>query len=989
MTLSLSFPVLACSGADTDYGVFKVGNVYAGFKLIDKSFVEDINSYTFEFEHVKTGAKTFAIKNNDDNKSFGIGFKTLPETSNGIPHILEHSVLCGSEKYPAKDPFTEMIKRSHQTFLNAMTYPDKTIYPVSSQNEKDYFNLMDVYMDSTLNPLLREETFKQEGWRYEINPETGELMYNGVVYNEMKGVYSNTFSIVYDTIQKGLFPDTVYGVDSGGDPQVIPELTYEEFKAFHKKYYHPSNSYIYFYGDADLMEELTFVNDNYLADFDREEIDAEIKMQEPFDAPKEITAMMPMSEGQGEGNKGILSVSHTIGKVTDRELKYSCGLLMSLLTGTDNAPLRKALMDTGIAKDVTYSTSFGVNQPYIIIMLIDADESKMDTFKEVYINTLKEVIENGFDDDYITSMYNQWDYSFREILNEPRRGVFYFTRLFFQWLYDSDPVDAVKINTLLGEIKSKMYDEGYFENIIDKYMINNPHTLYTKMIPDPDFMKKIEEASKDKLKKIQSSMTEEDITRIKTESEMLKAYQMEPDSEEVLKRLPKLSLDDISTEVIELPIKAVSENNPEILYSNTFSNEIAYFRMNFDLKNLNEKEFRFLSILDYIMMRLGTENSTADEFTEKINTYTGGIYSAFTRHEQYEGIKNEMLSVFAECTKDNYDKLEEILTELYNTVSFEDTDAIKGFIHEYKTWMEKSVSYSAIGFLMGRLYAYASDSYESSEYFDGIEAYSTILEAVELIENDPEAFKKLMYDIRNKVFTKDNFSASFTIEGEYKKGAEELIRDINDALPEDNYEDVTREFEPIPKNEAFIIPSRVQYCGISANLYDLGYENNGSMAVLTKYLDNSYLQDNIRVVGGAYGAFMGFNHHSGVFYIASYRDPNIKSTYETYDRIAEHLENLEMSDDEFESLIISATRNPLLSPKSTGNNAYNNYIYNYTDADRKKYREEILNTSIEDLRAYAELFRKISENSYRCTFGGESMLNSNSELFDTIKKPFE
>lgn len=965
---------------------FVTGNEYYGFKFLNKEYLNEVNSDAYLLEHVETGARVFALKNDDHNKTFSIGFRTPATDSTGVPHILEHTVFCGSRKFRVKDVLTEMIKGSLQTFINAFTFPDKTMYPFSTRNKKDYFNLMDVYLDAVFYPLLDENMFKQEGWHYELDSKEDEIKYKGVVYNEMKGAFSSPQQVLYRYIQKTLYPNTAYGVESGGDPEDIPKLTYKAFKDYHSKYYHPSNSYIYFYGDAPLEEELKFIQDNYLNDFKLLEIDSHIDKQKTLEKPVHETVYYPVSEDDTDDEKSMMAISQTISEFDDKETIFASELLVEALYKNEASPLRKALIEKNISHDIMPVFEEELRQPFASIVLMNTDEKHWETFENTYNNTLKKIIGQGIEKDLLRAVLNEFEFSLREEKNAPLRGLWYSIRAFKFWLYDKSPIEALQVENIINTIKKKVDEGNYFEDILKKYFLENNHKSFIKLLPSKTLAKEKEKAVKTKLNNYKNSLSETQLNQLVVETKRLKDEQNAPNTKEGLKSLPKLSINDVSPDVEKIDSRIISKEKPFIMYHNLITNKIAYLGLYFDTKNLDADELGYLNILGKLMTNSGTKKSSYSDIAKKISTYTGGIDFKF---KTVENVKTKASkNMFALRTKiiiDRYKKLCELLTELLSETTFEDYDRIKKLLKNEKSKMEQQLINRSHLFVIRRLSAYTSNSGKEDEIVNGVDYYSKIKKAIKEFDENPEKFVNKLKNIKSKILTKDNLYANLTVDIEHKDEAISVINDISKVLPQNSdsptgKKDALR-FNP---NEALSSSSQVQYVGIGANIYEKGLNYSGSFEVLMNYLDNSYLWDKVRVLGGAYGCFTVFHKDTGSFSIVSYRDPNLKETYQVYEDLSKHLADLKLDEEDFSNLIISSANDPLLSPATKAKKAFIDYLTGFNYEDELRIKKEILKSKLDDVKSYSGFFKRLATEGYRCVYGGESKIKQHKDLFSKV-----
>jgi len=612
----------------------EIGKMYNGFKLLEESTINEINSKALLFQHEETGARLLKLENEDDNKVFSIAFRTPPKNSTGVAHILEHSVLCGSRKFPTKEPFVELIKGSLNTFLNAMTFADKTMYPVASRNKKDFFNLMDVYLDAVFYPNIYNypQIFMQEGWHYELEDKNSDITYKGVVYNEMKGAYSSPESILMRKISESLFPNTTYGVESGGDPDFIPELSYEEFIDFHKKYYHPSNSYIFLYGDGDVLEELKFIQDNYLKDFHRLNIDSSIKIQPSFPKMREMTVDYPISPNEKEEDKTFLSLNFAVGKSTDKELYLAFDILEHLLLETPAAPLKKALIGANIGKDVFGIFDSSILQPSFSVVVKNSNEDKKDEFKQVVFNTLKDLVENGIDKKLIESSINIKEFALREAdFGGYPTGLIYGIKCMDSWLYDGNPFMHLNYEPQLEKVKEALRS-NYFERLIKEYILNNNHSSLLIVKPKKGLGEEKEEQLKKNLKSYKEKLSEKEINNLIEETTKLKERQTTSDSPESLKKIPLLSIDDIERNTEELPLELGEESGIKILKHNIFTNKIAYINLYFNTTVVPQELIPYVGLLSSVLGKVSTKKYSYEELSNEVNIHTGGIYYTATAY---------------------------------------------------------------------------------------------------------------------------------------------------------------------------------------------------------------------------------------------------------------------------------------------------------------------------------------------------------------------
>ena len=973
--------------------MFEIGKVYNGFKLIEKSTVKEINSEALIFEHVDTKAKLLKLINEDDNKVFAISFRTPPEDSTGVAHILEHSVLCGSRKFPLKEPFVELIKGSLNTFLNAMTFPDKTMYPVASRNKQDFFNLMDVYLDAVFYPNIYEqpEIFMQEGWHYEIEDENKDIEYKGVVYNEMKGAFSSPDSILSRKIMETLYPDTAYGVESGGDPDNIPELTYDKFIEFHKRYYHPSNSYIYLYGDGDTLEELQFIQENYLKNFSKIDIDSSIKEQKSFDNMKEIKVEYPILPDEKEEDKTFLSLNLSIDKSTNKEFYLAFSILEHLLLETQAAPLKRALIQSGIGKDVFGSYENSVLQPFFSIIVKNSNEDKKEEFRNIVINTLKDLAKNGIDKKLVEASINLKEFELREAdFGGYPTGLIYGIKCMDSWLYDSEPLMHLKYEEVLNKIKTNALNGNYFENLIEKYLLNNPHSSLLIVYPAKGIAEKKNEKIKEYLRKYKENLSEKELDNLIKETKLLKERQITQDSEENLKKIPLLSIEDIDKNTERLPIEIEEEESIKILKHDIITNKIAYVNLYFNICNVPCELVSYAGLLAGLIGNIDTENYSYEELANEININTGGIYSSVDIYPNSKKA-DEFIPAFKVKSKSMIDKLPklfELLKEELIYSKFEDHNRIKELISQLKSRMEMVIF--DIGHLMaaGRVGSYFSAATDYSEKVAGLKFYHFICE---LERNfDGNEIENKLKELCQFIFNKENLTVGVTTEKEdyeeFKKNFHVLLSELGN----NKMESCKYEFKEEQLNEGLMTSGKVQYNAKGYNFKKLGYNYSGSMKVLKSIISYDYLWNKVRVQGGAYGCFGVFNRN-GNMYFTSYRDPALKDTFLAYDGMKNYIENFSGDEREMTKYIIGTISDidTPLTPSMKGERAAANYFSNTSYEDLQKEREEILNVKKEDIRALSKLVEECMNKNFICVLGSEEKIKENKELFNNTLNVFE
>ncbi|MFL0194108.1 insulinase family protein [Clostridium sp. WILCCON 0269] len=971
-----------------------LGKIYSGFKLLKKKNIEEINSIGMLFQHEKSGARLFYLQNEDDNKVFSISFRTPPDDSTGVPHILEHSVLCGSRKFPVKEPFVELVKGSLNTFLNAMTFPDKTMYPVASVNHKDFLNLMDVYLDATFYPNIYKypEIMMQEGWHYELDSKDKEITYKGVVYNEMKGAFSSPESILFRKISESLYPDTQYGVESGGDPDIIPELTQQQFLTFHSKYYHPSNSYIYLYGDMDILEKLEFIDREYLSNFSKRSVDSIILEQTPFDSQREMLIKYPISSAEKEEDKTFLSINYSIGKVVDNELYLAFDILEHLLLETPSSPLKKALINANIGKDVFGVFEASMLQPIFGIVVKNSNESEKNKFKELVEKTLKDIVNNGIDKKLVEASINIKEFQLREAdYKGYPKGLIYGMKCMDSWLYDEEPWVHLTYESVLDKIKSQM-NNNYFENLIDKYILGNNHSSMVIVKPEKGLAEEREAALSKKLKDFKKSISDDEIDEIIKDTLKLKERQSIRDSKEDLMKIPLLGISDIDPKPKKLELVEKNKDKVKLLFYPIFTNGIYYVNSYFDTQGLEENLIPYISLLSAVLGKVSTENYNYEDLTKEINIYTGGIgYSPqiFGENKSNKEFYPKFV-VRSKVLANNLEKLVSILEDIMNHTKFDEKKRLKEIIQETKSRMEMTMFQRGHIVVANHVCSYFSPMSKYEDILGGLEFYKFICNLEKNFGDKVEEISKNLKEVSDKVFNKKNLIINVTCEEKDYNAFENIIDNLLFQLKNEEIPKVEYKFNLQAKNEGLITSSKVQYVAKAYNYMDLGYSYSGRMLVLKAIANYEYLWNQIRVQGGAYGSFASFQKNGNAFF-TSYRDPNLKRTIEVYNNAGEFFRNFKADTRQMTKYIIGTISDldfPL-SPSMKGERATEYNIKHVSYEDSEKEREEILNTKEEDIVAFADLISHIMDKNNVCVMGNEQKIREDKDVFKDLVNLFE
>ncbi|KAH7306374.1 hypothetical protein KP509_22G008200 [Ceratopteris richardii] len=946
-----------------------------GFEKVQEQFLDEYKSTAILYRHKKTGAELMSVTNEDENKVFGIVFRTPPKDSTGIPHILEHSVLCGSRKYPLKEPFVELLKGSLHTFLNAFTYPDRTCYPVASTNTKDFYNLVDVYLDAVFFPkcVNDKQIFQQEGWHHELNEISEEITLKGVVFNEMKGVYSQPDNLLGRVSQQALFPDNTYGVDSGGDPAVIPKLTFEEFQEFHRKFYHPSNARIWFYGDDDPNERLRLIS-AYLDEFEENEAarESEVKVQNLFTEPRTVTETYAAGETGDLKKKHILCVNWVLADTPlDMETELAIGFLDHLMLGTPAAPLRKALLESGFGEAIVGG---GVDddllQPQFSLGLKNVSEENVLKVEELIMAKLKELVDVGFTSEAVEASMNTIEFSLRENnTGSFPRGLSLMLRAMGNWLYGRDPFEPLRFAKPLEQLKDRIAAEGpkaVFAPLITKFLLENPHKVTVLLQPDTDKGTVIENEEKELLKKLKESMTKEDLAELVRATEELRLKQETPDPPEALATVPCLSLDDIPKEPIRVPMDIGDIKGTTVLRHDLFTNDVLYADLAFDMSYIDAELLPLIPLFCQSVMEMGTKDMDFVQLNQLIGRKTGGI-SIYPSTTSKRGKKEPCSNIIVrgKAMASQIQDLFELMRILLQDVQFTDQQRFKQFVSQSKARMENALRGRGHSIAAARMDAKMNIAGWVSEQMGGLSYFDFLQNLERQVDNDWSSVSASLEKIRLSFLCSQGALVNLTAESKLITKAEAYAASLLDALPSMRIGNTSKWNSCLDLcNEGLAVPTQVNYVGKAFNIYDTGYELNGHAYVISKYISNTWLWDRVRVSGGAYGGFCDFDSHSGVFSYLSYRDPNLLETLEIYDKTPEFLRGLELDQDSLSKAIIGTIGDvdAYQLPDAKGYTSMIRYQLGITEEERKQRREEIMSTKLKDFKEFADVLEAASKS---------------------------
>lgn len=964
----------------------------AEYEILDEHRVEDVQSDGFILKHKKSGARIAILSNNDDNKVFYIGFRTPPEDETGVPHIIEHTTLCGSKKFPVKDPFIELAKGSLNTFLNAMTYPDKTVYPVASCNDQDFKNLMDVYLDAVFNPNITkyEEIFKQEGWHYELIGKDDELKINGVVYNEMKGAYSSPDEVLSSQIYRSLFPDNTYSKDSGGNPEYIPKLTYEAYLDFYHKYYHPSNSYIYLYGDMDVVERLEWLDKEYLSLYDYKKVNSEINKQPAFDEIKNVEAQYSITMDDSQENKTYLSYNRVVGDTLDEMLYQAFDVLDYALVSSPGAPVKQALIDAGIGDDVYGSYDAGILQPVFSFVAKNANASQADEFESIIENTLKEVVKTGINKEALLAGINSSEFKFREAdFGQFPKGLLFGLNCLDSWLFDDmKPFIHLECLGTFAKLR-KAVDTDYFEKLIQEYLLDNTHGSSVTVKPKRGLGNEREEALAKELSDYKASLSDEEIKKLIEDTEHLKKYQEEPSSDEDLRKLPMLTRADMKKNA--MPFSNIEDelSDVKVVRHDIESNGIDYISFLFDAGDFAQSELGYLGFFTNALGLVSTEKYSYTDLANATNIYTGGISTGTASHPDIKDRNNFVFKfeVKLKVLEKNLDKALELMEQMLLTSDFTDTKRLGELVAQIKARLQANLSSS--GHLVAAMRSMSSFSRYAlyQDELKGVAFYRSICCIEKELSESPKSVSDKLAAIAKKLFARNRMLISFTgnneAYGNAKPSLEKVIAGFDKMSAVGNQAEV--HFNTA--KEAFIDASQIQYVAKTGDFICEGYEYTGALRLLRIILSYDYLWINVRVKGGAYGCMNTFLR-SGESYFVSYRDPNLSDTLDVYDRIPEYIKSFSPDERDMTKYIIgtfSALDTPM-NPEAKGSRSLSAYLEGITYEQIQKERNEILNAQPEDIRRLADLVEAVLKKDSICVIGNENMIKESAGLFENVEK---
>ena len=964
----------------------EINKVYSGFRLDRIERIDEINGTAYEMKHEKSGARLIYIDSPDSNKVFNIAFRTTPHNSTGVAHIMEHSVLCGSRKFPLKEPFVELVKGSLNTFLNAMTYPDKTMYPVASKNDKDFHNLMDVYLDAVFYPRVREdaEIVMQEGWHYELENADDELTYKGVVFNEMKGVYSSPDSVLERQMMRELFPDTTYGVDSGGDPDYITDLTYEEFQEFYRVHYHPSNSYIFLYGDMNIEEQLAFLNDEYLSHFDAIDVHTEVALQAPFTEGKVVSYPYSVGSEEPTDNRTLHSFAYVLPDVTP-EHSLAFEVLTHALLTSPAAPLKQALVKAGIGSDISGYYLDSIRQPMWTVQATGSNLDKQADLQRIVESTLQELCDKGLDKELLEASLNSIEFALRESDFGGRPiGLAYIIRMMDNWLYDNDPLELLHYEEALTNIRNGLAGT-YFEDLIRHSILNNNHKVLVSIYPERGLQERKDAEVKEHLAAVKANMTKEEIDAIVEQTKRLKIRQETPDSDEALASIPLLELSDLNPNMEAVERRESKIGNTTVHFVPTFTKGINYVGLYFKLNCLTEDDLFYADILSDILGRVDTSERGYEALAKDINMNLGGLSSDITAISK-DGKRDEFTPLMIVRAKALHSKLPDLcrlINEVVQKADYSDDQRLTELVQESKAIWDNEAFRRGNSIVSQRVMAQVS---AVGKFRDNgnLGYYQKISE----LASNPAALPLLpekLAEVARKIFRANNVDIMFVGEEGELEAFENLMKPFVETWDATELSNDASQITRLSGNDGIVTAGKVQYVAQGGNFIDHGFKHVGPMSVLETILRYEYLWIRIRVQGGAYGAFANF-YDDGNMIFCSYRDPNLLETLNVYKELPQYLRDFTLTDREMRKYIIG-TMSSLdlpMTPALRGPRAMGMYFSGAKLEDKVEFRKQVIACKPEDIVALADVVEPVLNDNHICTMGNEQKIKDAGNVFDNI-----
>ena len=969
--------------------MLQIDSIVEGFKILRHEFIEEIQAEAYMLKHVQSGACLLYLAADDDNKVFQIGFRTPPDNDSGVAHIMEHSVLCGSRKYHLKEPFVDLVKGSLNTFLNAMTYPDKTVYPVASRNAKDFRNLMDVYLDAVFYPDIYTNhfTLRQEGWHYNLESLDGELTYNGVVYNEMKGVYSSADAFLEREAMQALFPDTCYKYESGGLPEAVPQLTQAYFENFHKTYYSPENSYIYLYGDMDIVDTLHYLDQEYLSAFKATGcVSSEIPLQKPLERTADICSTYPIAAGESIEGKTYHELSIVVGQATDIKTQLALRLLESVLLESDASPLRRALIEAGVGNNISGSYSGSLEQPVFSIRAAGSEKDLRDKFLNITYKTLQNLTMEGIDKQLLEASLNNMEFKLREAdFGAYPKGLIYGLGLMDVWLYDGDPIQSLRYNKDIENLRAAL-KTNYFELLIEQYLLDNTHRVLVTLVPEPGKEDRLRQEEAAKMAELKAGMDTVTLQKYLDGCNELHRRQAEPDSEEARAAIPVLQRTDIRREVETFDLQEVKHDCGKVYYLPAKTNKIVYSNFYFDITDIPKELLQTAFLLVDVLGKLDTNKYTYQDIATRSIMYTGGISFAIHANSAPEDADDYRIYMImkAKALLQNMGQAYDIINEIAKGTKFTDKERLKELLFELKTDWEDSLFSRGQSIAIARIYSYCCGVARVNEK-DLFSYYQYLQKLCADFDNQWEAILAELQLVMKKIFNRNNFIFAYACDEENRAEVESICLGFAQGLPEAAAAGQAQALACATVNEAISLPGKVQYVAAGGNFAKHGHKFVGSMRVLETILRYEYLWTKIRIQGGAYGATARFEIN-GLAAFASYRDPQLVKSLEAYKELPNWLKTLELPQRELDKYVIgtiSSMDTPLTNSMKL-DQALNLKLKNFPDSLRQRIRDEVLQVTNADLQALGQVVEDTLQDGYICVVGGQQPIEEHKDLFNVV-----
>ena len=967
------------------------------YEVIKEQQVYDCNARGILLKHKKSGARVCILSNDDDNKVFTIGFRTPPSDSTGVAHILEHSVLCGSEKYPAKDPFKELEKGSMNTYLNAYTCPDKTIYPVASCNDRDFANLMAVYMDAVFYPNIyrRKEIFMQEGWHYQIKDKNEPITINGVVYNEMKGALSTPESRITRKAIHTIFPDNAYRYESGGSPAEIPKLSYEKFLEFHKKYYHPSNSYIYLYGNVDIDERLEWMDREYLSKFDREDIDSTVKNQKPI-GTLDVTDSYPLGNDESDENATYLTWAAMAGDGADIEKMISVEVVLEVLFEISGAPVKEALVSAGVGQDISFSLYDDLQQAFVMVMAMNTEAEKMPEFKKILREELEKAAREGLNKQSLRAILNRAEFGEAEAdFGNTPKGLVYIENSMDTWIYDeNDPFSTLNKRKIFAELKEKI-DTDYFEKVLSEVLLNSCSNVYITSVPSKTVSDEEDALLAQKLDGYKRSLSEEELDNLIKENLHLEQYQSEPSTKEELETIPMLTREDIGMQVRPIVNEKDSFGDIPVVFHDVETNNIVYLKLFFDLGGVPEDKLCLMPLLTKCIGSMDTKKRSYFDLDNEINVHTGGVGMDTLTFNRRGGSKyyRPMLFIDVRMMRDETDNVLPLIKEMLCETVFESKKRLKDLLGEERTGLKYHMNRSAHSVAILEARSHINPEYEFIKRVTGITEYKYIEKALKFSSKEYDELISELYGCVKHIIGCDNMMVDVTCSRSTYDSIRERLAGFANEIPTTDVEWKAPAdhcgimFETVPAGKAYRNSGAVNYVAMSGNFDEYPEETVGKFDVASQIVSNEYLYNNIRLKGGAYGC--GFNTviNGNISFFYSYRDPHVAETLEIYRKTPDFLRNYDADEREMLKNIIGfiGLLDTPLSPYSKGMRSLRMLMAGTTEEMLLQFRKGVISTTVENIRSMADIVEKILEKSDFCAVGSGKCIEENKDLFNSTE----